>query len=501
MSDSISRGTAVSIDAFVQSGIVVQRRERADGAPDPARCLRVARVAPAGPLASLGVRAGDLLVSIDGKDAGGFDAAMSTLSAATHAYRAYLAADRETLHLETALPLGAQLVPTPEAIEASYSFPEDPDRLAALWEAGEWARLDRLATRELTKRSGGVVKAITRLAGSEARRTPAVVLLGAALYELGRHQEGLALVEEYASEYEKYYTTNFYAIARYVLGKEAIRKGDREEGLQLLRAAFDYDGDSERIAGTLEQLSGQRPQPDREVLGNRFPIGYRLPLLGGMGEASLERSLAGMGPGRILVVCTLASYRANGPYSEFMRRHVRFEATIGARIHELHVITSTDSEKEIGDWWLNGEKEARKAGVRFSLLYDEQDMISEELLSLRSPWVYALTRDGTVVHEGTMDDLGLWEALAAAAKEASAGAALPMAPRLPAATEAEIEAGGTPPMGLLGCASIVAATIGGGAGGWFLWRWVGTIGGAVVAALLALMIYGFMTPPGPDEKK
>lgn len=493
-----SRRGELSLDAFVRSGIVAQRREAAGAPPDPAACLRVAKVASAGPLASLGVRTGDLLVSIDGKGAGGSDAEMKDLSAATHAYRFHLVAGRETLHLETALPLGAQFVPTPEAIEASYSFPEDSDRLAALWEAGEWARLERLASTELKKRSGGVVRTVVKVAGGDARRTPALVLLGAALWEQGRHEEGLALVEEYVSAYETYFTTNYYAIARHVRGQESIRRGDQRQGLDLLKEAFDYNDESERIAATIEKYTGQRPEAERTSLGERFPVAYRLPLVAGMGEVSLERSLGMMGPGRLLVVCALGSYRANGPYSDFMRRYARFAATVGESLHELHVVTSTDHEKEIADWWLGGEKEARKASVRFSVLYDEEDSLVEQLLFQKSPWEYVLAKDGTVVYEGHLDEVGLWEALAAAAPQ---GTALPAAPRLPAASASDLPAGEGKPMGLFGCAAIVAVTLAGGVGGWFLWGWWSAIGGAVLGCLLALMIYGFTLPPGPDEKR
>lgn len=496
-----SRRGELSLDAFVRSGIVAQRRERADGAPDPAACLRVAKVASAGPLASLGVRTGDLLVSIDGKGAGGFDAEMLSLSAATHAYRIHLIASRETLHLETALPLGARFVPTPEAIEASYSFPEDPDRLATLWEAGEWARLERLAAKELKKRSGGVVKTVVKVAGGDARRTPALVLLGAALWEQGRHEEGLALVDEYEADYEEYFTTNFYAIVRHVRGQESIRKGDQGQGLDLLKEAFDYNDESERIAATIEKYTGQRPQVERSSLGERFPVDYRLPLLGALGEASLARSLAMMGAGRLFVVCALGSYRANGPYSEFMRRYARFAATIGERLHELHVVTSTDHEREIGDWWLNGEKEARKARVQFSVLYDEEDQLLEELRFQKSPWEYVLAKDGTVVLEGHLDEVGLWEALAVAASRAPQGVELPSAPRLPAASAADLPAGAAKPMSLLGCAAIVVLTLAGTVGGWFLWRWWGAIGGTVAGALLGLFLVGLTIPSGPDEKR
>ena len=56
-------------------------------------------------------------------------------------------------------------------------------------------------------------------------------------------------------------------------------------------------------------------------------------------------------------------------------------------------------------------------------------------------------------------------------------------------------------LSLLGCAAIVAVTLGGGVGGWFLWGWWSAIGGALLACLIALMICGFAHSPGPDEKR
>ncbi|GEM_PF-4491518 len=91
--------------------------------------------------------------------------------------------------------------------------------------------------------------------------------------------------------------------------------------------------------------------PGRAYQGKALPVDHGLPVLGASGqEVSFSRTLKRMGAGQLLTVCTLGSYRGNGPYNDFMDRCHWFTETLGERLHELHVITSNAEKEKHADW-------------------------------------------------------------------------------------------------------------------------------------------------------
>jgi len=64
--------------------------------------------------------------------------------------------------------------------------------------------------------------------------------------------------------------------------------------------------------------------------------------------------------------------------------------------------------------------------MRFSILLDEEEDVSLELYTSKSPWIFVVDRRGTVVREGTMDEVNVCDALAVADEEGAP--ALPPTP-------------------------------------------------------------------------
>ena len=61
------------IDAFIRAQVLDSKVTPSKGQPPQARCLRIERIALVSVARHLGLRRGDLVVSIDGKPAGSFD--------------------------------------------------------------------------------------------------------------------------------------------------------------------------------------------------------------------------------------------------------------------------------------------------------------------------------------------------------------------------------------------------------------------------------------------
>ena len=78
----------------------------------------------------------------------------------------------------------------------------------------------------------------------------------------------------------------------------------------------------------------------------------------------------------------------------------------------MHVIAGHTERDTGADHWV-GEDLARGDGLPLLVLLDEYAKTHEKLGSPKVPRVYAIDRRGTVVHEGGLDGVDMWDALAA----------------------------------------------------------------------------------------
>jgi hypothetical protein len=390
----------MQLEAFIESQIKALRNEPCERPPRPVGCLVVERVARRCVAARAGVAAGDLLSLVDGSPASRATPKLYQQRVAKRLLHFHSKARHETIELATTgIEVGVHLDYTAEAIHARFK-PADPDlsALERLWEVGDCATLLQLSR--------------ATLAFERARATPALLFEGVGLWEAGEYQPGLERIQQYLLRYGRDWTMNFCSIGLHYLGLEELRKGQRDAGLERLRQAFEYSP-LESTADAIAEITGVRPPMKRPLwTGKRFPEGYALPTLEGEKKTvSLEATLAAMAPHQLLCVCLLCSYRSNGPYYDFLGRYHNFATWFAPFLGGLHVITAESRRSPHGARHYEREEEVRALPLPFELLLEPGDVMLS-VAPKGSPFVLLLDPQGTIVSEGELESVELWDALA-----------------------------------------------------------------------------------------
>jgi hypothetical protein len=311
--------------------------------------------------------------------------------------------ERIELHA-TGIEPGVTLQHTTDAIKERYDpRKSNPTELEAIWEARDWAALKSLST-------------LTLAAYGQDRDTPALMFLGAALYETGQPEEGLALVSLYQERYAPHWTMNFNGIAYYYRALGLLEGGEEERGIALLHTAFEHNR-CRRLAEALEKHTGDRPALDEpRWLDKTFPVAYRLPRLEAREEeVALDDALRTLGPGELFAVCLLASYRGNGPYNDFMLRYQGFAKWFAPFLKGLHVVTMEAERRADRAHYFRGEDAVRKAGLPLELLLEDGG-VTDAVQQTGSPFVVLLDRERRVRCEGELSGVDLWNTLARQAR-------------------------------------------------------------------------------------
>lgn len=392
----------MDLTAFIQGHVKALRREPGQRMPRPVGCLMVEKVADRCVAAAAGVAKGDLLSLVDGSPAARESPKLYEHRAAKRLYTFHSRARSEIVELATTgIEIGAQLDYTAEAVQSRFK-PNDPDlkALERLWELGECRTLLELSR--------------AALAHEGNRGTPALLFEGVGLWEAGEYEPGLERIRHYVSRYGRDWTMNFRAIGIHYLGLEALRLGHRDAGLQQLQEAFDYSP----LAGTADaiaEITGVRPPLEVPLwLGRRFPESYVLPTLEGEPKrVALGETLRAMAGHQLLCVCVLCNYRSNGPYYEFLGRYRSYATWFGPYLAGLHVITAEPKRYADRAAHYRREDELRALPPPFELLLEQGEVYSA-LMPKGSPYVVLLDRAGTVLAEGELDGVSLWNALARA---------------------------------------------------------------------------------------
>jgi hypothetical protein len=404
--------------AFIKDRIFSAKQ--APGKPPKAldSCLTVEEVAPVSVAAEAGVRAEDLLVDVDDKPALDFDQLIDTKT--RHQYRFFRPSAEEWLVLTTTgVPVGIELGISTEALVArAGSLGSDWSDLTTLWERRDWRALERAARR--TCKPSLYIRLAAFFLRHSFKRSPGLLMLGAALYEQGQRGRAMPMIRDYYENLEQDWTMGFMAVARYYLGLDALEKDDKETALNYLREAYEY-WELELIAVRIEEITrASFPRAKSQWEGKPFPCSYTLPREDGRGTVSLAASLDKLKAHQVLVVCLLGVYRVNGPYNFFLKHYIRLARHFAEFLPELHVISeSTQEEKsrtkesrEVLETWIGVEDRAREAGVPFVILHDEAEEIGEALESPGSPHILALDSRGVIVHDGDLEDVKFWKMLA-----------------------------------------------------------------------------------------
>ncbi|MBI3554256.1 MAG: hypothetical protein HY077_17295 [Elusimicrobia bacterium] len=395
------------ISEFIQSQTFSLDKRPASAAPDPSHCQRIVKLAKVSVAGAAGLAEGDWLVSVDDIGADKLSLQFACDGSERRAYVFYCPASKEFVDLTASgVDIGVRLQLTRQAVAAGYKPGKATQpELAILWEAGDWENLERLAKLDVDTFGRG--------------RTPALVFLGAAAYEQGREDDGYAIIGEYMKNYSRYWTTEYQAVGFYYMGKAQLKDGQDKEALETFMAAYEYNSYAP-IMAMIEKLTGKKFRLIPRWQGERFPIDYDLPPLGGAGSrVSLAQTRARMKPGQVVAACLLGDYRGNGPYDEFMRHYLNFARWFGEFIVELHVVTCKADREADRPHWYKAEDRARALKIPIAFGLDAGRVVDGAVQPGGSPLNFVLDPEGRVLHHGELEANDLWDALAAGATSAA----------------------------------------------------------------------------------
>ena len=242
----------------------------------------------------------------------------------------------------------------------------------------------------------------------------------------------------------------FYAVALCI----ELSGGSTVDVTSMLELAQEYNSESLLVRRKLAAVSGRTSMPNTRK-PEPFPILYSLPahdplhgpLRHGCTYVSLDDTLRSLTEKQFAIVILLGGYRCNGYYSLDMEKLTALSPLLGQHFPQVHIITSAPPDWEYNDWWMDGEAEARQAGVPFKILYDLDDDVSHAVEADTSPHISIIDRNGLVVNNNTMGiEEGLWNAI-----QRTVDAAKPPKPAPPA--EAAPEPKAAPPVAELPAAA------------------------------------------------
>ena len=388
-------------EAFTQSLLTDYRRVSAKVDPPLSRCLEVKRVEPGSLADKILLTPGDLLVSINGQSASLLSPKWWRAPAKVRQYIFFSPSTRERIELTApGIDPGCELRRSAAMIQATYKpGSRDPEPLLELWEARAWPLLLQLSAAAVQK------------SGPDS---PVYPLYGAALYEAGHVEEGIGAAVRYLREFARNWTTDYRGVAAYYAGLAQIDRGEREKGATLLAEAF-KDVPSDQIADAMVNLGLPRPSPPVLWTGKTAPGDYELQTFEGEKKTvTMSEALLGLKEGQIFLLCLLSSYRANGPYNEFMNRYRTFVRDFKPFLGPLHIITEIKDRYPDRPHYFETEDKMRADQIPFDLLFDPEGYLRGMYQPRVSPFVMAIDARGRILCEGEMEGVEMWRAVIAA---------------------------------------------------------------------------------------
>lgn len=390
----------------LKDSLVVQVDRRTGAHPDARNCLVAERVSKYSVAADYGIEPGTL-VHVEELSEGLLDPQDLLQSHETLTY-VFNAKDEQVRLVTRGAMIGMNLVRSVENVRTYYNPAiHPPECLVELWKQGAWDVLERLCQRALG--SGGGL--LSRFIGGKVKPTdhPATLLYGAALIEQGRGDEGYPYVIEFKQQYAMSWPEIYSAIALAYQGVQRLQQGKRELGIELLSEAYQLEPLA-KIRRALEKTAGVAPD-QRSLYKQRFPP-YQLVQTNGYPAPSLDEALAQMDYSQIHLIVLMGGFRGNEVYNRFMTRYLNFARHFQGFVTGVHVCTTVkDRTSDHQIEWFAGEDMAIAAGLQVYILEDYRAFVQREAKPIRIPTVYAVNRDGMVLHEGICESSDFWNAI------------------------------------------------------------------------------------------
>jgi len=204
-----------------------------------------------------------------------------------------------------------------------------------------------------------------------------------------------------------------------------VEKRPQAEIAELVRHAFQLAPTSQRLADMLTRHGEPVVPKGTHTIARPFGIDYNLPVadalqgpirpaeLAAGPHVRLSDCLARLHADQLGIIIMLGSYRVNGPYSNVIENLGYLYDLMGPRLPFIHVVSSLEAVTNPAnvELWKPGETTARSCGVPITVLHDSGNAVQDSLSITTSPVIYLLTREGTVLYQGSnADDGPFWQA-------------------------------------------------------------------------------------------
>ncbi len=234
-----------------------------------------------------------------------------------------------------------------------------------------------------------------------------------------RAQRVLETVEDHFESSGDSGMMSMFAAMAYTRSMLAENRGDIEKAVGHIEHAIEMSPRTPVLQQRLARLTGQAfTVPPSKFIGQTLEYDLERHDPKGKfaqsgGRVSLENSVSKLSPGEYILVCLMSGYRTNGPYVEgFGRAHTPL-ARLSPIFREVHIVTAWDKSRSRDlNHWPVMEPGLVKAGVNVSVLFDEEDVVSDTIEILGAPTNLIIDHTGTVVSDGWLaGDEVLWAAL------------------------------------------------------------------------------------------
>ncbi|PHR59145.1 MAG: hypothetical protein COA43_09850 [Robiginitomaculum sp.] len=382
--------------------------------PSFSKTLQIDSVAPESPAAELRLRAGDKLLSVNGKSALVEDIPMLLARSSSVTYRFFL--PRESSFLEvvtTGLPLGLQMSPSSDGIVTQYMRKTafENEGIFTLWEREAYEHI-RKACETANKRlnKGNFVG---KLMGKKKTFSFADMMLAICDIEEGQLQSGYEALATYAANHAHRETSDVRAVLSYYNGLNAKTEKRIESYQEHIKDAYLSLPESRRIRNEAVKAGVEIDRVDSRI-GRTLQTSQVWNVLeGGQGTKSLQTILDTLEQGQILPLCLMTAYRGNGPYNDALLPYIALQPNLRERLHPLVVLTNVLEKRKDRPHWNSHEDLAKKVNCPFFVLHGVFDDIIECLTPQGSPEFFALDHTGKIIWAGDLStEYGYWDMLA-----------------------------------------------------------------------------------------
>ncbi len=400
-------------------------------------------VHPNSPAGLLGLQAGDILHALNG---GVFDEMdlkktfQPRRFGRSYSFDLLRPSTREKIRIKgKTFPFGAQYGQTVDSFVVSLRNGDpDPHDISGFWKYGPdgalaelWPAFEAYNLRLLQLNGAPYDGAFPKfvpptapLAGEDVIWPGAfawLALCAAYAGEWDRAQHVLGLVNDHFDRSGDSGMMDMFAAMAFTRSMIAENKGYKDNALAHLDHAIEMSPETEVLYRHRSQLSQEASSPPPSPFIGRS-LDYVLPKTDPTQkfsqsgkDVSFQDTVSGLKPGDLILVCLMSGYRTNGPYVEgFQRAHIPL-SRLKARFKAVHIITSWDASRSRDLPWPVMEPTLEKSGVNISVLFDQEDTVSDNIGILGAPTNLVIDHTGTIIADGWLaGDEILWDGLGTA---------------------------------------------------------------------------------------